>query len=68
MAILLPIITIIIILLIPTLFLILFFIPNYKATIERARKIDPSVKTLTDANFVLSKELAKNVGANDKEE
>ena len=49
--------------LIPIAFVIFFWLPNYKSTIERARKIDPTVKTLQDANFVLSKEIAKNVGA-----
>lgn len=68
MAFILPMVMIIIILLIPTLFLILFFLPNYKATIERARKIDPSVKTISEANFVLSKEIARNVGQEDKKE
>ena len=40
-------------------FLLKVFLPNLKATKERARKIDPSVKTMADANYVLSKELAK---------
>ena len=58
----------IIILLIPTLIFIFFFLPNYRATIERAKKLDPSVKTYRDAQFVLAKEVAKNVGANDKKD
>jgi len=49
----------------PIFFLLKVVLPNFKATKERARKIDPSVKTLADANYVLSKELAKNVGNNE---
>lgn len=52
------------ILAIPIFFLLKVYLPNLKATKERARKIDPSVKTMADANYVLSKELAKNVGNN----
>lgn len=59
---LIGIIALIAIILIPTLLFVFFFLPNYKSVIERAKKIDPSVKTYQDAQFVLSKELAKSVG------
>ena len=54
------------ILAIPIVFLLKVFLPNLKATKERARKIDPSVKTMADANYVLSEELAKNVSNNEE--
>ena len=54
------------ILAIPIVFFFKVFLPNLKATKERARKIDPSVKTMADANYVLSKELAKNVSNNEE--
>ena len=40
----------------------IFYIKNYRSTIERAKKIDPSVKTLSDANHVLKKDIAESVG------
>lgn len=33
-----------------------------KSLIERAQKIDPSVKTVTEAHYVLEKDIAKNFG------
>ena len=50
----------------PIFFFLKVFLPNWKATKNRAQKIDPSVKTMADANFVLSNELAKNIGSNKK--
>lgn len=35
-----------------------------KSMIDRARKIDPTVKTIWDAEYVLKKDLAQNVGKN----
>lgn len=35
-----------------------------KSMIDRARKIDPTVKTIWDADYVLKKDLAQNVGKN----
>lgn len=37
---------------------------NRKAVIDRAKKIDPTVKTIWDAEYVLKKDLAQNVGKN----
>lgn len=39
-------------------------IRNYKATIRRAQQIDPTVKTIGEANYVLQKEIAKDFGSN----
>ena len=33
-----------------------------KSLIERSKKIDPSVKTVTEAHYVLKKDIAKNFG------
>ena len=38
-----------------------------KSVIERARKIDPSVKTITEANYVLQKDIAQSFGNKDDE-
>lgn len=35
---------------------------NVDSMMERARKIDPTVKTMAEADFVLKQELAKSVG------
>lgn len=35
-----------------------------KSMIDRARKIDPTVETIWDADYVLKKDLAQNVGKN----
>ena len=35
-----------------------------KAIMDRARKIDPTVKTIVDAGYVLQKDIAQNVGKN----
>ncbi len=37
-------------------------INNYRSTIKRAQKIDPSVKTLSEADYVLKKDIAESVG------
>ena len=41
---------------------VVFALRNRKSTIDRARKIDPTVKTLQDAQYVLTKDLAQSVG------
>lgn len=41
-----------------------FWLPNYKSIMNRARKIDPSVKTFAEANYVLQKDVMKSVGQN----
>lgn len=43
-------------------FLVWYGIKQNKAIMERAKKIDPSVKTITDAHYVLQKDIAKSVG------
>ena len=39
-----------------------FEINNYRSTIKRAQKIDPSVHTLSEAKYVLKKDIAGAVG------
>lgn len=39
-------------------------VKNYKATIRRAQQIDPTVKTISEANYVLQKDIAKDFGSN----
>ena len=46
------------------IFIIVWGIRQNKSIIERARKIDPSVKTLTEAQYVLQKDIAKEFGSN----
>lgn len=48
-------------------FMILFTPNQEKSVINRAKKIDPSVKTYTEALFVLQKDIAKNFGNNEKD-
>ena len=43
-------------------FIILYQIRQNKSVIDRARKIDPSVKTITEAHYVLEKDIVKNFG------
>lgn len=45
-------------------FIIVYGIRQNKSIIERARKIDPSVKTYTEAQYVLQKDIAKDFGSN----
>ena len=35
---------------------------------KMAKKIDPSVKTFSEAQYVLQKDLAKNIGVNKKDD
>ena len=46
-------------------FFVWYGIRQNKSIIERARKIDPSVNTITEAHYVLQKDIARNFG-NDK--
>ncbi|MBO6194990.1 MAG: hypothetical protein J6O56_01440 [Bacilli bacterium] len=45
-------------------FMIIYIVRQEKSVIERARKIDPSVKTGTEARYVLQKDIAKDFGSN----
>ena len=62
------IITIVIMVAIPLVFFLAFWLPNYKSVMKRARKIDPSVKTIAEANYVLQKDVMKSVGQKDAAE
>lgn len=44
--------------------LMLIALKRQKSMIDRARKIDPTVETIWDADYVLKKDLAQNVGKN----
>ncbi len=44
-----------------------YWVKQNKSVIERAKKIDPSVKTITEANYVLQKDIAQSFGNNDNE-
>ena len=44
-----------------------YWVKQNKSVIERAKKIDPSVKTITEANYVLRKDIAQSFGNNDNE-
>lgn len=47
--------------------MIIYIVKQNKSVIERARKIDPSVKTITEAQYVLQKDIAQSFGNNDNE-
>ena len=47
--------------------MIIYIVMQNKSVIERARKIDPSVKTITDAEYVLQKDIAQSFGKGDNE-
>ena len=47
---------------ITTTYIIIHGVSNHRSTIKRAQKIDPSVKTLSEAEYVLKKDIAKSVG------
>ena len=53
-----------IIITIPLFFIFAFWIPNYRSIIKRAKKIDPSVKTIAEAQYVLQKNIMESVGQN----
>ena len=42
---------------------IVLVVRQYKATIARARKIDPTVKTYAEADYVLKKDIAQSISA-----
>ena len=44
-----------------------YWVKQNKSVIERARKIDPSVKTITEAQYVLQKDIAQSFGNKDDE-
>ena len=45
-------------------FSIWYAIKQNKSMMDRARKIDPTVKTVAEAQYVLRKDLLQNVGKN----
>ena len=51
-----------IIIAIPLVFIFAFWLPNYRSIIKRAKKIDPSVKTIAEAQYVLQKNIMESVG------
>ena len=53
-----------IIIAIPLFFIFAFWLPNYRSIIKRAIKIDPSVKTIAEAQYVLQKNIMESVGQN----
>ncbi len=57
-------VTIVIMIAVPLIIIFAFWLPNYKSIIKRAKKIDPSVKTFADAQFVLQKNIMESVGQN----
>ena len=48
------------------LILIINMLIQRKAVMKRAKKIDPSVKTMVEADYVLKKDIAQSVGANNQ--
>lgn len=48
-------------------FIIFYFVRNYNSIINRAKKIDPTVKTMSEAKLILQKDIAKNVSKESKE-
>lgn len=40
-----------------------YVIKEHKSQIKRAQAIDPTVKTLTEAEYVLKKDIARNISA-----
>ena len=53
-----------IIITIPLVFIFAFWLPNYRSIIKRAKKIDTSVKTIAEAQYVLQKNIMESVGQN----
>ncbi|MEE3343677.1 MAG: hypothetical protein VZS44_06270 [Bacilli bacterium] len=45
------------------IFVIIYTIRQSKSIIERAKKIDPSVKTISEAQYVLQKDMYQNFGS-----
>ena len=61
-------VTIVIMIAIPLVFIFVFWLPNYRSIMKRARKIDPTVKTIAEAQYVLQKNIMESVGKNKSEE
>ncbi len=57
-------IAVVIVIAIPLIFLFVFWLPNYKSIMRRAKEIDPSVKTFADAQFVLQKNVMQSINKN----
>ena len=53
-----------IIITVPLVLIFAFWLPNYRSIIKRAKKIDPSVKTIAEAQYVLQKNIMESVGQN----
>ena len=61
-------VTIVIMIAIPLVFIFVIWLPNYRSIMKRARKIDPTVKTIAEAQYVLQKNIMESVGKNKSEE
>ena len=53
---------------IPLIFFFAAWLPNYRSIMKRARKIDPTVKTLADAQYVLQKNVMQSINKKDDSE
>ncbi len=53
-------VTIVIAIAVPLVFIFAFWLPNYRAIIKRAKKIDPTVKTIAEAQYVLQKNILES--------
>ncbi len=60
-------VTIVAVIAIPLIFVFAVWLPNYKSIMTRAKKIDPSVKTFADAQYVLQKDIMESAGKNKAE-
>lgn len=56
-----------IILVIALILLITLSVVQRNSVIKRAQKIDPSVKTMAEADYVLKKDIAQSVGNNNQQ-
>ena len=61
-------VTIGIMIVIPLVFIFVIWLPNYRSIMKRARKIDPTVKTIAEAQYVLQKNIMESVGKNKSDE
>lgn len=52
---------------VPTIIFFCFWLPNYKSIMKRAREIDPSVKTIAEAQFVLQKNIMESLKQNNED-
>ena len=60
-------VTIVAVIAIPLIFVFAVWLPNYKSIMARAKKIDPTVKTFADAQYVLQKNIMESAGKNKTE-